>query len=246
MSTINFNLALLNHLLLNHQQPETALLGKRPNQVFNFSLQDSPYKKIKDCSLTVPPSQYNAPDQVMDTLTEILSDIKIQNKINYMKFILKMKQLKQQGLIQDETQFNALVQRHKTKTSFNNKILLKQILEKKDILGKEKMFPKLFKNKEKTHTDSKNSIIDLTETNETNVKLEAGSESFEEVNVVPFTEPVLIEYTKNFPEWDLATIFGFLGSGQSKTSFEKEKEFRQERKKRKAQRKKELAVMKNE
>jgi len=55
---------------------------------------------------------------------------------------------------------------------------------------------------------------------------------------VPVREPVLVEYTKTFPEWDIATIFSFLQSGKSKESFEKEKEFRAERKKRRAAKRK--------
>lgn len=43
-------------------------------------------------------------------------------------------------------------------------------------------------------------------------------------------EPVLAEYTKAFPDWDLATIFSFIKSGKSVDAFEKEKKFRMERK----------------
>jgi len=57
-------------------------------------------------------------------------------------------------------------------------------------------------------------------------------------------EPVLAEYTKAFPDWDIGTIFSFLQSGQSKESFEKEKEFRAERKKRRAAKKRQIAAKK--
>lgn len=42
--------------------------------------------------------------------------------------------------------------------------------------------------------------------------------------------PALAEFTRDFPDWDLATIFSFLRSGKPKTTFEKEKNFRNERK----------------
>ena len=48
-------------------------------------------------------------------------------------------------------------------------------------------------------------------------------------------EPVLTEFTKAFPEWDLPTIFGFLNSEKSKEAFEKEKNYKNERKLIKAQ-----------
>jgi hypothetical protein len=43
-------------------------------------------------------------------------------------------------------------------------------------------------------------------------------------------EPILAEFTKVFPDWDLATIFEFVKSGKSKENFEKDRKTRKRRK----------------
>jgi hypothetical protein len=41
-----------------------------------------------------------------------------------------------------------------------------------------------------------------------------------------FSEPILVEYTRQFPDWDLETIFRFLRSSKSQIQFQKDKEAR--------------------
>lgn len=66
--------------------------------------------------------------------------------------------------------------------------------------------------------------------------LETDTENSEIHDPLISEEPVLAEFTKGFPDWDLVTIFSFLKSGKTKDYFERERKSKAERKLRKRRR----------
>lgn len=51
-----------------------------------------------------------------------------------------------------------------------------------------------------------------------------------QTSTLEMTEPALVDFTREFPDWDLATIFSYIKSGKSREVFEKEKQYKIERK----------------
>jgi len=72
------------------------------------------------------------------------------------------------------------------------------------------------------------------------------SEIFEGVELLEEPkEPILAEFTKMYPDWDLGTIFSYVQSGKTMDVFIKDNEFRAERKKRRAAFKRKIAAQKS-
>lgn len=68
----------------------------------------------------------------------------------------------------------------------------------------------------------------LSDNQSANDQLSQGSPVVSEAVEMP--EPALMDFTRQFPDWDLATIFDYIKSGKSKELFEKEKQCKIERK----------------
>jgi len=221
-------------------------------------LQEAVYKKVKGSQTPSFPLHNQALSNLTNMFShplsfhmskpETRSELDTLQQMQNFNMMLQMKQIhqKHQQLSQGPSQFDPSSILFHTNPLALKSLLSGNFLNTKNISIKEEPIVKeeFVKQRETSIWEtsglfhSKRSVSDHT--CDTKSLHETTSEAFEDktnenVQIVPYKEPVLVEYTKSFPEWDLATIFSFLRSGQTKSSFEKEKEFRMERKKRRAQ-----------
>jgi len=190
-------------------------LNKRSSEQFEASCEEELQKKLKTAysAINIPvASNIRAPMNPQQMMETYRAEMERMQHIQNFRFLLNMNQEFQKNFM------NPLA----------NKPAVKEEYVKQEETTKS---PTLMASKWVSDYKSETCMTsqdNLSETSE--VKAEP----------IQVKEPTLVEYTKAFPEWDIATIFSFLQSGKSKESFEKEKEFRAERKKRRAAKRKQL------
>ena len=209
-------------------QPENVLLGKRSAQSLGNLSQILLEKKTK--------TSFFANNMATNSVSSILPGISVQQKFmmnsplqNFDKFdpnTLGLLALHQNFALGSINEIGLGYEQ-------NNFLRENDVLDGDGILIKEEFM-------KQEECDQNNQSISIhTNSLKTKVKLhQKNSSSYEHSNNDYKTshknsefdenEPVLSEFTKSYPDWDLLTIFRFLRSGKSRIAFEAERKVKKE------------------
>lgn len=229
---------------------DTSLLTKRTNQAFDNLYQDNIQKKVKTlmASNDFKPTGFpqnllfqqnnlfnNLPFQSNPLMDQIQAELGRAQQIQTLNLLLgNMKQQQQQSPKIPQFPSTKLNNQNNIALNYNkNGLAAKNHKTPQNLCVKEE-----YVKHEETSQGSPSLKSDKPTMCDTKSDTHVTTDSLSEIDkndLHSFLEdgPVLVEYTKAFPEWDLATIFSFLKSGKPKDSFEREKKFRMERKLRK-------------
>jgi len=217
--------------------PKSSLLGKRGNQVLENCLYEKLQKKVKP-SQTIP--QYTNPHFHCFTLNFNKDKCDIKSLSHLKAVNIKVEETEKSLNSSSQSYLCPFQVKKDTFASLDNSKQIKEEFKhtQKDFDVKQEDISTW----EMQNACDFKTFLDKDRQSETTCTYEAFSETSERhlcLEKLPIIEEsALSEFTRGFPEWDLATIFTFLNSGRSKESFEKERTFRNERKRRRRERRK--------